>query len=361
MATHCFFIESEIAKMTEPAFKLTSLSHGAGCGCKIGPAHLARVLKEIPMSSDPCVLVDTRNAEDAAVYQLTADIGVVLTVDYISPTVDDPYDFGRIAATNSLNDVYAMGGRPTIALNLIGFPTRTHSIDILTEILRGGVEQSREAGISIVGGHSVEDPELKYGLVVLGSISPDNVISNATARPGDVLLLTKPIGTGVISTAIKCDAAKEDQIKCATKWMTMLGKAASDAMIEVGVSACTDVTGFGLLGHLVEMMEASQVGAIIQIAQIPVIEGVRELITKHMSPSGAYRNMDYFLPSVHAECLSKEDLLLVSDPQTAGGFIISVSPEKVHYLQQKLLDSGCLAAKIGEVTSIQPGHVRIVP
>jgi len=311
--------------------------------------------------TDPNVLVGITTADDAAVYRVSDDLAVVLTVDYFTPVVDDPYDFGRIAVTNSLSDIYAMGARPAIALNLVGFPVGTLPIEILEEILRGGVDQAQKAGISIVGGHSIDDPEPKYGLVVLGFIDPHRVMSNATARAGDVLLLTKPIGTGIISTAIKRGAARPEEIRRVTELMTTLNKEASEAMQKVGANACTDVTGFGLLGHLHEMTSASRVGARIRLSDVPVIEGAREILAQNMVPGGTYRNLE-FLEGCGAVIwegdLSEQDKLLLCDAQTAGGLLISVPEEKASQMEQELVRSGIPAARIGEM--IDEPNRRIV-
>jgi len=310
------------------------------------------VIKLIPPVADPNVLVGITTADDAAVYKMSDDLAIVLTADYFTPVVDDPYDFGRIAVTNSLSDIYAMGARPAIGLNLVGFPALTLPITILEEILRGGVDQARQAGISIVGGHSIDDPEPKYGLVVLGFVNPKDVISNATAEAGDVLLLTKPIGTGIISTAIKREVATPDEIARVTEAMTTLSRAASEAMQKVGVSACTDVTGFGLLGHLHEMTSASRVGARIRLSDVPVIEGARELAAQDMTPGGTYRNLDFLerrKAVVWEGDLSELDKLLLCDAQTAGGLLISVPARKSEEMERELAQAGVRAVRIGEI------------
>ena len=309
------------------------------------------------------MLIGLGTADDAAVYKISDDVAVVLTVDYFTPIVDEPYDFGRIAATNALSDIYAMGARPLIALNLVGFPARTQPLSMLEDILRGGLDQAKLAGISIVGGHSIDDPEPKYGLVVMGIVHPDKALSNSGAKVGDKLFLTKPIGTGIISTAIKRGKASPEIIQMAVDLMTTLNRAASEAVIEVGVNACTDVTGFGLLGHLHEMTEASGVGARISASAVPVISGVRELLEQDMAPGGTERNLA-FLESCNAvrwaDGIDKNVKLLLSDAQTAGGLLVSVPPERADQLRQALEHAEVPAvAEIGEVVEEPSGVITI--
>ena len=232
-------------------------------------------------------------AEDAGVYKLTPDLALVQTVDFFTPVVDDPYDFGRIAVANSLSDVYAMGGRPLTALNVVCFPRDAMDISILQEILKGGLDKMHEAGVILLGGHTVDDPELKYGIAVTGTVHPAKVVHNNTARPGDVLILTKPLGTGIISTAIKAGTASPDAIKRITDSMAALNRSASEAMMEIGVSACKDVTGFGLLGHAAEMLEGAQVGFAIDSSSVPVFPEAKEYALTGKIPGGLKRNRDY--------------------------------------------------------------------
>jgi len=325
---------------------------------------LAQVLKLIPPVTDPNVLVGLATADDAAVYRLSDDLAVVLSVDFFTPIVDDPYDFGRIAVTNALSDIYAMGAKPLIGLNLVGFPARAQPVSVLERILEGGAEQARLAEVSIVGGHSIDDPEPKYGLVVLGTVHPEGVIANSGARPGDRLFLTKPIGTGIISTAIKQDAAPPEVVRAAVEMMTTLNRAASEAMVEVGANACTDVTGFGLLGHLREMMEASGVGARISASAVPLIPGVRELIAEDMVPGGTERNLE-FLEACSAvrwaPGISEADKLLLSDAQTAGGLLISVPADRADQLRQALSRPGVpVVAEVGVVVEDSGGTITVL-
>src|SRR4051812_20917587 len=258
--------------------KLTSLSHGAGCGCKLPAAALRPLVGALPGPTDPAVLVGTATSDDAAVVRVADDLAIVQTVDFFTPIVDDPYDFGRIAATNALSDVYAMGGRPVSALNLVAFPLGELGGDVLAEILRGGHDAVTAAGASVVGGHSIDDPEPKYGLAVTGVVHPDEVLTNAGGRAGDALVLTKPLGAGVISTAAKRGLADDALIARGVEVMTTLNAEAALAARAAGAHALTDVTGFGLLGHLHELALASGLAAEVDAAAVPAIEGVLELL-----------------------------------------------------------------------------------
>lgn len=314
---------------------------------------MAQVLRSLPAITDPNVLVGLATSDDAAVYRVTDDIAVVLTVDFFTPIVDDAYEFGRIAVTNALSDVYAMGATPVIGLNLVAYPGRTRPLEKLTEILRGGADQAAAAGVAIVGGHSIDDPEPKYGLVAMGLVNPSQILTNAGAHAGDKLILTKPIGTGAITTAIKKDAAPADVIARAIESMTTLNASASEAAKKVGCSACTDVTGFGLLGHLHEMTCASRVGARVRLNDVPVIEGVRELIEQDMAPGGTYSNMEFLESEGYVqweESLPEEAKLLLCDPQTAGGLLLSVAADRADELRAELDAAGTLASsEIGEM------------
>lgn len=317
----------------------------------------------MPLITDPNVLVDIGTCDDAAVYRVSDDIAAVLTVDFFTPVVDDAYEFGRIAVTNALSDVYAMGATPVVALNLVAYPAKTRPLDKLEEILRGGADQARAAGVSIVGGHSIDDPEPKYGLCVMGLVHPDKVIRNVGARVGDKLILTKPIGTGIITTAIKKDAAPEDVMRRAIEVMTTLNRGAAEVVKKVGVSACTDVTGFGLLGHLHEMTAASGVGARVRYSRVPLIEGVEELLEQDFAPGGTERNKDY-LEEIGAvvweDELSENQKLALCDAQTAGGLLISVPAERAAQLIEELQAAKVLsAAEIGEIIADEGCRVSV--
>ncbi len=283
---------------------------------------------------------------------------LVQSVDFFTPIVDDPYQFGQIAATNALSDIYAMGGRPLFALNIVAFPRHELPLEILNDILRGGMNKTHEAGIQIVGGHSIDDKEPKYGLVVTGEVEEDRLIRNDGAQAGDWLLLTKPLGTGIIATAIKKGLASEESITRAVEAMTTLNRDAAEAALEVGVHAMTDVTGFGLLGHLLELCQASGVKAAIDLATLPVLPGARYLAEDGVIPGGTRSNLVYVKQALTIEReVSEIDQLLAADAQTSGGLLIALSPEKVNQFVTRLSDKGASpAAVIGHITDKgQPG------
>ncbi len=301
------------------------------------------------------------SAEDAGVYKLTDDLAIVQTIDFFTPIVDEPYDFGRIAVANALSDVYAMGGVPLMALNVVCFPQDKMEISILQEVLRGGLDKMHEAGVILVGGHSVEDPELKYGLSVTGTVHPDKVILNNTAKAGDRLILTKPLGTGVISTAIKGGVADEKAIAKIVDSMTRLNREASEAMQEVGVHAGTDITGFGLLGHACEMIEGAEVGMEIDSAAVPIFPNAKELAEMGMIPGGLHRNRDFRKDMVEiSEGVPQYLQDILYDPQTSGGLLIAVPHERAWLLLEKLQEKGVAeAAIIGEVVAEHKGKIRV--
>jgi selenide,water dikinase len=300
-------------------------------------------------------------AEDAGVYKLTDELAIVQTVDFFTPVVDDAYDFGRIAAANSLSDVYAMGGKPLTALNIVCFPKDTMDFSILREVLKGGLDMMHQAGVILLGGHTVDDPELKYGLAVTGTIHPDKVVHNHGARPGDRLMLTKPLGTGIISTAIKGGAASKQAVAGIVKSMTTLNRAASEAMLAVGVSACKDITGFGLLGHAAEMIEGSDAGMVIEAAAVPIFPAAKEYHDAGMVPGGLGRNRDYRKNMVDMDNKIPSYLQdILFDPQTSGGLLIAVPAKKAASLLARLHKEGVAeAAIIGEVTAENKGRIRV--
>jgi selenide,water dikinase len=309
---------------------LTSLSHGAGCGCKLSAADLRPIVAGLPRSSDPRVLVAADTADDAGVVQLSEDIAIVQTADFFTPIVDDPYAFGRIAATNALSDVYAMGGRPVSALNLVAFPLATLGPDVLREILRGGGDAAAAAGAAVVGGHSIDDPEPKYGMAVTGVVDPRAVLTNAGGRAGDVLVLTKPLGAGAVATALKRGLAGEALIARAIEVMCTLNATAAEQARAAGAHALTDVTGFGLLGHVHELAEASGVAAEIDAAAVPAIEGVLELLAgddalaggskRNRADAESFTTFDPDVPEPRRR--------LVCDAMTSGGLLAAVAPER---------------------------------
>ncbi len=299
--------------------------------------------------------------EDAGVYKITEDVAIVQTVDFFTPVVDDPYAFGQVAAANSLSDVYAMGGTPVTAMNVMCFPVQSMDISIMREILLGGIDKMREAGVVLVGGHSVDDRELKYGLAVTGTIDPHKILRKEDAKAGDRLVLTKPLGTGIISTAIKADMASPQAVESILKSMSSLNKQASEIMREVGVDACTDITGFGLAGHAAEMIEGTGVGILIHAGALPVFESAQALAAQGMLPGGLGRNREYRRSIVDISPGATEfQKDIIFDPQTSGGLLIAVSSDKTSMLLDKLHDSGVTQATvIGEVTQAHPGRIAV--
>jgi selenide,water dikinase len=296
------------------------------------------------------------------VYKLSDDLALVQTVDFFTPTVDDPYTFGQIAATNALNDVYAMGGRPITAMNIVCFPIKTMDIAVLQEVLRGGLDKMREAGTLLVGGHSVEDNEIKYGLAVTGLIHPDRVLFNRGARPGDSLILTKPLGTGIVSTVLKGGAVDPRLLEKAIVCMTELNKKAAELIVENGdIHACTDITGFGFIGHACEMIEGSTVGLRINSAAVPVFSGLRELVEEGYIPGGLHRNRDFRISQVETADTCPAWLLDVFfDPQTAGGLFFSLPAIQAQRLVEKMHQAGISeAAIVGEVVSDHRGKIFV--
>ncbi len=302
-----------------------------------------------------------KGAEDAGVFRIGDEVALVQTVDFFTPIVDDPRLFGRIAATNALSDVYAMGGRPITAMNIVGFPSGEMEMSVLREILAGGLETMREAEVVLVGGHSVQDPELKYGLSVTGLVHPDRVITNAGARPGDRLVLTKPIGTGIISTAVKGELAGKQAVAESTASMMRLNRRAAEAMIASGTSACTDVTGFGLLGHAAEMAEASSVALAIDVSSVPLLTGARDYAGMGLVPAGTRANREFRKSTIEAGPeISEIDLDLLFDPQTSGGLLISLPEEAAGQVVDRLhRDGEESAAVIGEVLAEPAGKIML--
>ncbi len=316
-----------------------------------------QILKTLPKVTDPRVLVGLE--DDAGVYQLSDEIAIVQTVDFFTPIVDNAADFGAIAATNALSDIYAMGAKPLTALNLVAFP-KDGPLELLGDIMRGGAEKAQEAGVVIIGGHSIDDKEPKYGMAVTGTVHPGKIILKSGARAGDMLVLTKPLGIGIISTAIKRGGASETMIATATGHMKTLNKAASDAMVEAGVKGATDITGFGLLGHLHEMLHTSCVSAELSLSHIPVIEGVQAL-AKFSVPGGSRANLSYVSDKVRwAEGITEEEKLILADAQTSGGLLIAVAADKLDSLLSGLAARGVeTRAVIGKVSSGDPGKIRV--
>ncbi|MCI2056348.1 MAG: selenide, water dikinase SelD [Oscillibacter sp.] len=340
--------------MAENEVKLTKLAKCAGCGAKVGAGVLAQLLDGIKVRHDPNLLVGFDKSDDASVYKVSDDLALVQTVDFFPPIADDPYLFGRIAATNALSDVYAMGGEPKLALNIMCIPESMPK-DAVHQILRGGYDTAYEAGALITGGHSILDDEPKYGLAVTGFVHPDHVLTNSGAKPGDVLLFTKPIGIGVLTTAAKADMASKAGRDLAEKLMTTLNKSARDVMVKYEVHACTDVTGFGLLGHTCEMAQGSDVEIELNVGSIDLIPEALELATMGILPAGMYRNRSFAEDSVDAgeTTLARQDLLY--DPQTSGGLLMAVAPQDADALFAELSRVVPSAQRIGIVREYRGG------
>jgi selenide,water dikinase len=322
---------------------------------------LAQVLRHVPTLTDPRILVDASTRDDAAVYRLAPDRALVATVDFFTPIVDDAYDFGRIAAANAFSDVYAMGATPLLALNLVGWPRGKLPLELLGDVLRGGQDVAREAGAFVLGGHSVDDPEPKYGMVAIGEVHPDRIVTLARARPGDVLVLTKPIGTGVLTTALKRDLLTAADLAPAVASMTTLNAGAARAMLAVGVDAATDVTGFGLLGHLHNMLAASGVAAELDAAAVPLFPGAAELVARGAVPGGTQRNRDGLATHVRfAPGVDEATRVLLHDAQTSGGLLLAVPAERADALVAALQREGTpAAARIGRVTAGPAGAIQV--
>ena len=334
--------------------KLTKLANCAGCGAKVGAGVLSQLLEGIRVHSNPNLLVGFDKSDDASVYRISDDLALVQTVDFFPPIADDPYTFGAIAATNALSDVYAMGGEPKLALNIMAVP-KDMPKEVVHEMLRGGYDKVYEAGALITGGHSILDPEPKYGLAVTGFVHPDKVLTNSGAKPGDVLLFTKPIGIGVLTTAAKAELADEETMAMATKLMMTLNKAARDAMVKYRVHACTDVTGFGLLGHTCEMAQGSDVQITLRTKDMDLIPQSLEFARMGLLPEGMYRNRQFAESYVDAGDveLAVQDMLY--DPQTSGGLLMSVDPEDAPALFEELKACVPSAQCIGTVDAYQGG------
>ncbi|BCV21857.1 selenide, water dikinase [Moorella sp. Hama-1] len=325
----------------------------------MGPGTLNQVLQYLPAMADPNLLVGMNSVDDAGVYRLTDDLAIIQTVDFFTPIVDDPYLYGQIAAANALSDVYAMGGRPVTALNLVAFPSKKVDVTVLGEILRGGADKILEAGAVLVGGHSIDDDEPKYGLAVTGVIHPEHIITNCAARPGDQLVLTKPLGTGIITTAIKAEMAPPGLEEQVSRWMATLNREAALAMVAAGAHACTDITGFGLLGHGVEMARGSGVDLVFNAGAIPVLPHARELAAMGLVPGGAYNNRHYVENSVRIDAGVPEDLRdVLYDPQTSGGLLIAVGRDRVTDLLADLDARGVKEARV--IGRVEAGSGQVI-
>jgi selenide,water dikinase len=334
---------------------LTALSHGAGCGCKLPAAALLPIARELGATADARLLVGSATADDAAVFALSDDLALVQTIDFFTPIVDDPYDFGRIAAANALSDVYAMGATPLLALNVVAFPLERLGVEVLREILRGGRDVVMSAGATVAGGHSIDDPEPKYGLAVTGVVHPDEVFTNAGAAPGDVLVLTKPLGVGAIATARKRGLSDDDELlDRAVQVMAALNASAASAARDANAHAVTDVTGFGLLGHLHNLCAASGVAAAIDADLVPAVDGVLELLDDpegRAVSGGSRRNREYAATFTRfADGVRAARARLVCDATTSGGLLVAVAEDRA---------AGVPGAVVGRVVASEPGTILV--
>lgn len=342
-------------------FRLTKLAKRAGCAAKHPPGFLLPLLGLLPPVTDPNVLVGSATADDAAVYKLSDDLALVLTTDFFTPIVDKPRDFGQVAAANALSDVYAMGGKPLTALSIVGFPDGLPAA-MLGEILNGASDKATEAGIAIVGGHTIKSEEPIFGLAVVGTIHPNRVLANAGARPGDVLILTKPLGLGIISTASKNDQDDAGAMKEAIKVMVTLNRAAAEVLDRFEVHALTDITGFGLLGHLRNMTAASKVTARIWADQVPVLAAARKYVAADIAPGGTRANWRFLADWVeYAAGVSQQEQFLLCDAQTSGGLLAAVPEASAPAVVKALTAAGTLAAAIiGCIEAEGNGRIHVV-
>jgi cysteine desulfurase len=340
--------------------RLTQFTHGLGCACKLRPQLLEAVLKRLPVAADPRVLVGTATSDDAAVYRIDEHTAIVQTVDFFTPVVDDPFQFGAIAAANALSDIYAMGGTPRFALNIVAFPSNRLPVEVLEAILRGAQAKAEEADVAIIGGHTIEDTEPKFGMTVTGVIDPGKILTNSNARPGDALVLTKPLGTGILATAMKRGLLEPDQAQRLVEVMAALNRAAAEAMAATGVNACTDVTGFGLLAHLLEMLRGSHASARIKAGRVPVLPGALEMAAAGVVPGGTLDNRAFTEPSVgYDDAVPEVTRVILNDAQTSGGLLISVPGERVEALLAALAAGGGDGAAIGEVVAGESPRVVV--
>ncbi|PLX23444.1 MAG: selenide, water dikinase SelD [Marinilabiliales bacterium] len=342
--------------------KLTKYTQGLGCACKLRPQELEKILKNIPLNeNDPNILVAVKDSDDAAVYKINEDTALVQTTDFFTPIVDNPYDFGAIAAANALSDIYAMGAEPIFALNIVGFPSNRLPMEILQEILKGAHDKAEEAGISILGGHTIDDPEPKYGMVVNGTAHPNDIWTNSKAKVGDAIILTKAIGTGIISTAIKRGLVKKETEQKVIQIMSTLNKYSAEVLHKFKISACTDVTGFGLIGHLSEITLASKVDVEILANSVPVIDETWEFATSNIIPGGSINNLSYFSKYVDwAENISEIEKSILCDAQTSGGLLFTISENQKDEVLAKLKDIGIESAShIGNCISKGNGMISV--
>jgi len=350
-----------IARHDQTEIRLTQYTHGLGCACKLRPQVLEQVLAKLPRAKDENILVGTETADDAAVYRLDDHTAIVQTVDFFTPVVDDPYWFGAIAAANAFSDIYAMGGTPLFALNVVGFPSNRLPVQVLEKILRGAQDKAAEAGVSIIGGHTVDDTEPKYGLAVTGIIDPNKILTNAAAKPGDALILTKPLGMGILTTALKRGLLEKETADHIIRIMASLNRMAAEIMADFPVNACTDVTGFGLLGHLKEMVVGSKVQAIINSPAVPLIKEAVKFAVGGVVPGGTLENMQYVSDVVEWDAkIPKTTRTLLCDAQTSGGLLISLPGVHKDAILTRRHDAGIAeAAYVGDVVSGGPIRMTV--
>lgn len=339
--------------------KLTDMTMAGGWAAKIGPEVLASVLSKLPKTTSDKLLVGLETSDDAAVYKLNDDTALIQTLDFFTPMVDDPYIFGQISAANSLSDVYAMGGVPLVAMNIVCFPS-CHDMNVLGEILKGGYDKVAESGALLVGGHTVDDKEPKYGLSVSGIVHPNKVLSNATAKVGDKIVITKPVGVGILNTAMKANMVDKNTSDKVIEIMVHLNKYAAMSFNNIDVNSVTDITGFGLLGHVLEMAKASNVSIELNSKDIPIIDGAIDFAKMGIIPAGMYKNRNYISKDVNSEGIDEalEDVLY--DPQTSGGLLVSVPSEYADALVKDMIKNGSLEAKIiGEVKNKEDKYIKV--
>lgn len=353
-------LPAELIKIHTDSVKLTQYTHGLGCACKIQPQHLEKILASLPYHEDARVLVGTETSDDATVFRISDDFAIVQSLDFFTPIVDDPYDFGAIAAANALSDIYAMGASPLFAMNIVGFPENSLPMSVLEHILKGAHDKAAEAGITVQGGHTIEDPEPKYGMVVSGGIHPQKVIRNFGAKPGDKLILTKRLGTGILTTAIKRGMVKDADKKEVIASMASLNKTAAEVMLKFRVNACTDITGFGLAGHLLEMSRASECDAMIRFKLLPFFGKVSALATAGLIPGGTYNNLDHVKKHFNFGTLNRTKQLMICDAQTSGGLLIALPAEEAEACLKEMQENGVKdAVIIGEFVSQGTGKITV--
>ena len=342
---------------SRPVIRLTEYSHGAGCGCKISPSMLTDILaSRLTLEKDARLLVGNDTRDDAAVYDLGDGRGVISTTDFFMPIVDDPFDFGRIAVTNAISDIYAMGGRPLMAIAVLGWPTDRLPAETASAVVDGGRQACADVGIHLAGGHSIDSPEPIFGAAVTGEVKLTNLKRNDAARPGDLLFLTKPLGIGILTTAEKKHALQEEHIGVARDWMCVPNRIGEKLGRLEAVNAMTDVTGFGLAGHLIEVCQGSKVRARIELDKVPAIDGIARYIAEGCTPGGTGRNFASY--GEHVQPLSEESLALMCDPQTSGGLLVTVDPEKVDQFHRCVREEGLELDCIGRL--LAPGAGKVV-